>query len=229
MSRAEVCCATIRRQAEIVELRAAGVREIDAAFGGAVPAGLHVKILLRYTARRMTSSPPMTADELIALLDGEGLLGPAASRDALRQSVFGARREVAASDFATLLFRRWRETGGLGLGFMAHDWRFGHETDDIIEEFSDMLVGEPLTMRQTAVKGPRIHVRLATPDGQGRTAVVDCSEEGLVDVVSAVNGWLVAAGAAKRLFNLPTSGDWNAVLAGTPERHAMLLARGALG
>ena len=101
MSRAEVCCATIRRQAEVVELRSAGAREIDAGFGGAVPAGLHVKILLRYTARRMTSSPPMTADELIALLDGEGLLGPAASRDALRQSVFGARREVAASDFAT--------------------------------------------------------------------------------------------------------------------------------
>jgi len=172
---------------------------------------------------------PMLAEDLIALLDSEGLLGPPASREALRQSVFGARREIVASDFATLLFRRWRETGGLAVGFMAHDWRFAHETDDIIEEFSDMLVGEPLTMRQTAVKGPRIHVRLATPARQGRTAVVDCSEEGLGDVVAAVNGWLVDVKASKRLYNLPTSGDWNAVLACTPERHAMLLARGALG
>ena len=90
----------------------------------------------------MPASAPMTAEDLIALLDSEGLLGPPASREALRQSVFGARREVVAADFATLLFRRWRETGGLALGFMAHDWRFGHETDDIIEEFSDMLVGE---------------------------------------------------------------------------------------
>lgn len=172
---------------------------------------------------------PMTAEDLIALLDSEGLLGPPASREALRQSVFGARREIVASDFATLLFRRWRETGGLAVGFMAHDWRFAHETDDIIEEFSDMLVGEPLTMRQSAMKGSRLHVRLATPDGTGRTAVVDFAEEGLGDVVQAVNGWLVDAGASKRVFNLPTSGDWKAVLACTPERHESLRARGAFG
>lgn len=169
----------------------------------------------------------MTADELLSLLDAEGLLGPPASRDDLRKAVFAGRTEIVAGDFASVLFRRWRNTGGLAVGFLAHQRRFGGETDDVIEELSDMLAGEPLKMRQTAMKGPRLHVRLATPDGQGRTAVVDSSEHGLADVVDAVNGWLVDAGASKRLYNLPATGEWQGVLACTPERHESLRARGA--
>lgn len=175
----------------------------------------------------MTASARLTVDEFLTLLDAEGLLGPPASRDDLRKAVFAGRTEIVASDFAAVLARRWPHNSGLAVGFMAHDHRFGQETDDIIEEFADMLDGEPIRMRQTAMKGSRIHVRIATPDGQGRTAVIDCSEGGLEDVVHAVNSWLTDAAASKRLHSLDTTGDWHAVLACTPERHESLRARGA--
>lgn len=173
-------------------------------------------------------SGPPTAEELIALLDQEGLLGPPAARDALRQQVFGGRVEVGAEDLAAILIRRWRATDGLSVGFLARARRFGEETDSIIEELSDALAGEPLTMRQTAMKSSRLHVRVATPDGSGRTAVVDYGPSGLADVVNAVNTWLAEAGARKRLVLLPTRGEQQAVLACSPERQELLRARGVL-
>lgn len=175
----------------------------------------------------MTASARLTVDEFLTLLEAEGLLGPPAARDDLRKAVFANRTEIVDTDFTTLMARRWPHNGGLSVGFMAHETRFNQETDDIIEEFSDMLVGEPLKMRQTAMKGARLHVRIATPDGHGRTAVVDTSAEGLEDVVHAVNSWLLDAGANKRLYSLTTSGDWHGILACTPDRYESLRARGA--
>ena len=78
----------------------------------------------------MTASARLTADELLSLLDAEGLLGPPASRDDLRKAVFAGRTEVAATDLAAVLARRWRNNSGLAVGFMSHQRRFGSETDD---------------------------------------------------------------------------------------------------
>ena len=119
------------------------------------------------------------------------------------------------SEVAEILFRRWGNTGGLRHGFLAHDWRFGSETQDVIAELAQALADERLAMRQLSMKDGVIEVEVALDGETFERHSINVTS--LADVGYKVDAWLAASGAARRVFQLETGGDWHAFLLCSPE------------
>jgi hypothetical protein len=167
---------------------------------------------------------------LVDVLAAHGLLGELspAARTALVERVFAAREQVHETDTARVLAAHWGTDGGLAVGFLSHDWRFGGETSDVIDEFARAIGDPAIALRQVTNRSRGI-VASATFAGQETRLTWDFDEDSLADVASSIDAWLGRIGAQRRIFGLPTHGDWFAFLILTPHQLAALRAAGVPG
>jgi hypothetical protein len=172
---------------------------------------------------------PAAIEQLAATLAAFELI-PAISRARLARvsrRLFPAG-EVAGCAAACLLQELNQDDGGLSRGFIAHDWRFGQETDDVVAELARCLPDEPVTFSQTGSEPDALRIRVSR-GGEATETWVDLEDGGLDAVVDFLNGQLARAGARRRIFALETDGDWHAYIVRTPEEIAQMKERGLSG
>jgi hypothetical protein len=167
---------------------------------------------------------------LVDTLAAHGLLGELkpAARTSLVEQVFKARELVHEADTALVLAAHWGTARGLVAGFLSHDWRFGQETDDVIDEFARAIADPAIALRQVRKRSGEL-VASATFAGDETRLVWDFAEDSLDDVASSIDAWLGRIGAQRRIFGLKTHGDWFAYLIVTPHQLAALRAAGVPG
>lgn len=167
---------------------------------------------------------------LVDVLAAHGLLGELspAARTALVERVFAAREQVHETDTARVLAAHWGTARGLAVGFLSHDWRFGRETSDVIDEFARAIADPAIALKQVEKRNLGL-VASATFAGQETRLTWDFDKDSLADVASSIDAWLGRIGAQRRIFGLPTHGDWFAFLIITPRQLAALRAAGVPG
>jgi hypothetical protein len=167
---------------------------------------------------------------LVDVLAAHGLLGELspAARTALVERVFAAREQVHETDTARVLAAHWGTARGLAVGFLSHDWRFGRETSDVIDEFARAIADPAIALKQVEKRSLGL-VASATFAGQETRLTWDFDKDSLADVASSIDAWLGRIGAQRRIFGLPTHGDWFAFLIITPRQLAALRAAGVPG
>lgn len=167
---------------------------------------------------------------LVDVLAARGLLGALspAARTALVERVFAARERVSEADTARVLAARWGNAGGLSVGFLSHDWRFGQETDDVIDEFARAIADPAIALRQVENRSGEIVASAAFAGHETRLAW-DFADDSLADVAASIDAWLGRIGARRRIFGLRTDGDWFAFLIVEPRELAALRVAGVPG
>lgn len=106
-------------------------------------------------------------------------------------------------------------------GYIAHDWRYGQETDNIIEEFCSVM-RRPNWFTLLMVKNDNLEVKSST----GEISIIDGSS--LPNVAEFFNGCLEAAGDDRQFYSLVTEGDFFAFLLLGTETYNKLSKQGIL-
>jgi hypothetical protein len=108
------------------------------------------------------------------------------------------------------LLAELHEEGNTGLahGFIAHDWRFGNETADALDEYLSALGAD-------APPRAELHFR--------------AGDDGLDALARRLNRELEARGARTRIFTLVTAGDWTAHIVRTSADVEAMKAKGVRG
>ncbi len=163
--------------------------------------------------------------DALAALRAEGLARELSDKRAasLAADLFGDdadEEDFGAGDLLDVLAAYYDE-GAKGAAraqhdkWLAHDWRFGQETDDVVAEIA-ALVGEPLLV-QVSNAGSTLTLR----ERSGATHAIDFSAKSMTSLATIVSLWnelLARAGDRRRFYSLDTGGDWFAFYLLEPER-----------
>jgi cold shock CspA family protein len=221
-------CTMVPEEGAVVRLRVG-----PAKWGGGFKA-LHVEP--RGSSTIFVPIDPPTLDQQIAALQREHLVG-SLSELAMAQLIadmFGGRLGDATLIDVIDAFYVQDSARARHDGYLRRIRPFHHGASDILADIAALIPGATLPQqlswtRAVASEGdaPAARARgsigtlqARLPDGSERTLEVDS----LDDIVALVNDTLRAAGDARRLYPLDTSGDWHAYLVLSSER-ATRLAR----
>jgi hypothetical protein len=122
--------------------------------------------------------------------------------------LFG-RDEIPTSGAAQLL-QAVSNDDALDRGFIAHDWRFGQETSDVVAEFDRALGGGGVRLAQTRNDATGLAMRM-TYGGEVEEVTFPNSVS-LADVARRIDAFLAKAASPKRIYELESDGDGFAFL-----------------
>ena len=114
--------------------------------------------------------------------------------------------DVDAIQFLTSYYDFGLSERGIADGFLAHDWRFGSETEDVVAEFSALIAKEPL-LKLIKFENSPSRVTLHVQRKSGEQLSVDFG--GALDEVAAIfNRELEREGDGRRFVSLETHADF---------------------
>jgi tetratricopeptide (TPR) repeat protein len=106
-------------------------------------------------------------------------------------------------------------------GYIAHDWRYGQETDDIVKEFCT-VIGRPNWFQLTGINNDQLEVKSSS----GEISTIDGID--LSNVAEFFNDRLKADGEDRQFYSLETDCDFFAFLLLSSEKYQSLSKQGLL-